>query len=99
MFAKLVILTIALIGLAASMLVMRQHRIELAHRAARLHHQIIQTRQEVWHEQARAAEMLSPEQIKQRLDRADLMVQHITPQGPVAQTASADQRPGRTATN
>jgi hypothetical protein len=99
MFAKLVILTIALIGLAASMLVMRQHRIELAHRSARLHHQIIQTRQEVWREQAVASEMLSPLKIKERLDQAELVVQHITPQGPVAQTASAEQRAGATATN
>lgn len=100
MFAKLVILTIALVGLAASMLVMRQQRIELAHRAARLHHQIIESRQEIWYEQARAAEMLTPVEIKRRLDAAQLTVEHIPPAGPLAtRTAQASGRLESTATN
>ncbi len=79
MFPKLVALTLLLIGLAAGLLLLRQHRLELAHLAARTHAQAIQTRQELWATQAEAAMLITPESIQERIARTEIAVEPAVP--------------------
>lgn len=99
MFSKLVALTLALVLMAAGLLVMRQQRIEAAHRTAELHHQIQQTRQALWRAQVDSAGLLRPEAIRRRLRRLEeegrLAFEPIVPRPPMEDTRWArSDRPG-----
>lgn len=83
MFPKLVALTLLLIVLAGSILLLRQHRIELAHRGARIHARMEQTRHDLWDAQTRLALLLTPEALERRLDEARLALEPNVPD-PVA---------------
>jgi len=91
MFPKLVMLTVLMICLAATLLLLRQHRIELAHRAARVHSQSIQTRHELWSVQAQAAALMTPESLRQRLDDTRLALEPAVPQPLVPRSGLASQ--------
>lgn len=72
MFPKLVTLTVVLMCLMATLLVLRQQRIELANQTARLHAQILKTRHELWDDQSRAAVALAPHNLQRRIDDTQL---------------------------
>jgi hypothetical protein len=89
MFPKLLAMTLFMIALAGGMLLMRQHRLELAHRAARTHAQAIETRQQLWTTQVEAASLISPESLKQHLSRTQLAMEPAVPQPLVGRSEMA----------
>ena len=90
MFPKLVMLTVLTICMAATLLLMRQHRIELAHRAARTHAQSLATRHDLWTVQAEAASLLTPESLQSRLAETQLAFEPAVPQPLVAESRFAE---------
>ena len=90
MFPKLVMLTVLTICLAGTLLLMRQHRIELAHRAARVHSQSIQTRHDLWAVQSHAASLMTPESLKDRIAETRIAFEPSVPQPLVAETRFAE---------
>lgn len=82
MFRKLVLLSLVLVVLAASLLLLRQHRLELAHEAATLHQQIYDTRRDIWDVQAAASAELTPRALAQRIDETNLALEPRTPRSP-----------------
>ena len=83
MFRKLVVLTLALVMVGTSLLLLRQHRLELAHEAAVIHRDIHQTRQAIWDVQAEASGELTPRALARRIDAADLALEPRVPDSPV----------------
>ena len=79
MNAKLVILIAALVALGSTLLVWRHQRNALANELAQLNIRYHQTQQQIWRTQARAAEMTSPEQLQQRIERARLVLEPAVP--------------------
>ena len=79
MFPKLVGLTLMLVCLAASLLALRQHRLELAHQNSVLFSQIMATRQSLWDSRARSAMVLQPARLHERIDKAQLAMVPIDP--------------------
>lgn len=90
MFPKLVMLTVLTICLAGALLLMRQHRIELAHRAARVHGQSINTRHDLWDVQAQAAGLMTPQSLQDRIAETRLAFEPAVPQPLVAETRVAE---------
>ncbi|MBI1368918.1 MAG: hypothetical protein GC162_09730 [Planctomycetes bacterium] len=96
MFAKLVTMTLLLVCLASAMLVLRQHRIQLANDSAVLHQQIVHLRQEIWDAQGKAANVLEPRQLRNRIDAAQLALEPVAPSAsPATRFASTDSPGGR----
>jgi len=79
MFAKLVTLTLLLVCLAGAMLVLRQHRLELANDSATLHNQVVDLREAIWDAQTRAAGQVRPQLLQDRIDEAQVAVETIPP--------------------
>jgi hypothetical protein len=92
MYPKLVALTVMIALLGAGMLVLRQHRLELASRAASTHARIIQARHELWQAQTRAADQINPLALQRRIDQSELALEPIKPDGP-ASSVAANQPP------
>ena len=82
MFRKLFVLSIVLVVVGTSLLLMRQHRLEVAHEAAVLHREIHLTRQYIWDVQAEASAELTPRALSRRIDRAELALEPRTPRSP-----------------
>ena len=93
MFRKLVVLSLVLVMVGAALLLMRQHRLEMAHEAATLHRQIHQTRQAIWDVQAEASSQLTPSALARRIDAANLALEPRTPQSPTLPAVLAGAEP------
>lgn len=93
MFHKLIVLSIMLVLVGASLLVLRQHRLELAHEGATLHRQIHQTRQAIWNIQADASAELTPTGLARRIGASELALQPQTPQSPTLPSVLARSGP------
>jgi hypothetical protein len=91
MFPKLVTLTVVLMCLMATLLVLRQQRLELANQTARLHSKLIRERHDIWDAQSRAALVLTPSSLQRRIDDARLALAPVVPQGPGPAYAEAQQ--------
>ncbi|MEX2672585.1 MAG: hypothetical protein WD294_10790 [Phycisphaeraceae bacterium] len=82
MFGKLIALSLMLVVLGASLLVLRQHRLELAHEAATLHRQIHDKRQDIWNVQAEASAELTPTALARRIGATRLALEPHIPESP-----------------
>ena len=92
MFRKLVVLTLALVVVGTSLLVLRQHRLEMAHEAAVVHRDIHQMRQAIWDSQAEASGELTPRSLGRRIEAAELALEPRVPDSPVLPAVLAGSR-------
>lgn len=95
MFRKLVVLSLMLVLLGCSLLLLRQHRLELAHEAVMIHRQIHHTRQDIWNVQASASSQLTPRGLSRRISESGLALEPRVPLSPtlpsvLAQTERED---------
>jgi len=85
MYAKLVTLTALAIVLAAVLLCLRHERLAVAHDLAELHADTRRTQQQVWHAQAAAAAVTTPDALQQRIRATRLALEPAVPRlGPRA---------------
>ena len=76
---KLAALTLLVVGLAGTLLVIRQQRIDVAHETAALRGEIEQLRHDVWRAEAEASYRLQPDGIRQRIESIDLVLEPAVP--------------------
>lgn len=88
MFPKLAIALIAATAFGATLLGLRQQRVQTVGQMAALHAQMNRTRQEMWDTQVRIAEHASPTRLKEALQRAGLDVEPWTRPRPQPAIAS-----------
>lgn len=69
MFAKLLVIILAVGGAACALLVVRQQRVELAHDVARTHNRLLQHERALWDLRAEIAARVKPEQVQQLVDQ------------------------------
>jgi uncharacterized iron-regulated membrane protein len=77
---KLVTLTVLLICLFGALLWMRHRRIELAHRSTELHWRIERARHDLWETEVRVNRMLRPEELRQRIERTQIVFEPALPE-------------------
>lgn len=79
MYAKLLVLTILLFAIGATLLVQRQQRLHLAHETMLLRREAERTRQVIWSHQAAAAERLTPAEVARLAESLQLALEPATP--------------------
>ena len=72
MFYKLAILVLCATLTGLCLLMLRHHRYETMHAMAKLHQQVIVTRQQLWEQQTHMARKLNPDDLKQALASTDI---------------------------
>lgn len=78
MYARVLILIVAMTALAVSVLALRQQRYDTMHEMAVLHQQLNGNRQDLWHWQSRIAERTEPGALQDALKRAGLVLEPVT---------------------
>jgi hypothetical protein len=71
MFAKMLLIIITLGALAATLLVIRQHRIDAAHEMSRIHGRLLEAERRLWDARERVASECTPEDIRLALSQVD----------------------------
>lgn len=79
MFYKLAILVLCATLTGMSLLLLRHHRYETMYEMAKLHRQVIITRQQLWKQQTHIARMLTPDDLKQALASTDMPFESVMP--------------------
>lgn len=79
MYAKLIVLTVLLVGLAGSLLMLRHQRVRVSSELVTRHAQAQRLHRELWQVQADAAALLTPRFVKQQIERAQLALEPATP--------------------
>ncbi len=69
MFGKLLLIILAAGVMAASLLVIRQHRFDTAHRISRTHQQMNEHERALWKMQSEIARRCSPDEIRTMIER------------------------------
>ena len=92
MFPKLIALTLLLVALAGGLLLLRQQRLETAHRTAAVHIDVQKMREAVWAEQVRSGRLLPPDELRRRIRRAGIELLPATGAG-VVEMGDAGQTP------
>lgn len=95
MFAKLMVLTLALLLMAAGLLVLRHQRAQLTFEIVRLHRDNELAQRELWRAEAAAAEQTRPADLVERINVAGLTLEPVlpAPAPPVrAQLVADDER-------
>jgi hypothetical protein len=82
MFAKGIALVLFATAVAATLVGLRQHRLELSHDMAVMHRKIDTSRQGLWCLQADLADQMNPVRLKQRIEAAPLALEPLTPMRP-----------------
>ena len=77
MFFKSLILAIAGVGVAASMLAMRQQRFDTAHEMAVLHKQIDNARRSMWDQQVKISNEVQPAKLEASIARSGLKLEPL----------------------
>lgn len=83
MFAKLITVVVLTTAVAASLLGLRQQRLQIMHETAQLHAQIDRRRLQTWDLQVRINERMNPPALRKAIERIALDLEPITPDGPV----------------
>lgn len=96
MFAKLLLLVMVTTVVGATLLGLRQQRLQLMHEMAGLHSQIDQARQATWDMQIRIAELAEAGALEQAIERAQLELEPVTPSD-LEQPSTLAQPPRRVA--
>lgn len=79
MFAKLLLLVMVTTVVGATLLGLRQQRLQLMHEMAGLHSQIDRARQATWDMQTRIAQLTEAGALEQAIERAELELESVTP--------------------
>lgn len=72
LLAKLVVIVVALGGMALGLLALRQQRYEVSNEISRAHNRIVEQERAVWHLRAAVASRSSPADIRAAADRIGL---------------------------
>jgi cell division protein FtsL len=79
MFAKLLVTTLVLVAVAATLLFLRQQRLELTHAVMAANRQVRQVQQATWQQQTDAARLLAPHRLIESIDRTQIAVEPTKP--------------------
>lgn len=79
MYAKLLVLTVSLVAVAATLLLWRQQRLELTHAVMDANRQVRQIKQAIWQQEADAARLLAPHRLIDDLQRTQIAVEPTKP--------------------
>ncbi|MEX0777437.1 MAG: hypothetical protein WD042_17165 [Phycisphaeraceae bacterium] len=77
MFVKLTVLVLMITATSASLLWLRQQRLQIGHDIAQAHRQIDANRQLVWDLRAKVAQRVEPTALNDALARADLNLEPV----------------------
>lgn len=78
MFAKLAVLIVGLTCIAAGLMFLRQHKMEVSHDIAQAHRQINDHRQMLWRLQGQVAQKVQPPALIDAVAQAQLELEPIT---------------------
>jgi len=91
MFAKLLVLTVALVAIAATLLLWRQQRLELTYAVMDTNRQVRQVQQAIWQQESDAARLLAPHRLIEGIDRRRIALEPTKPlRGSMPQTRIVD---------
>ena len=97
MLGKLLTLIVFIIAIGAALLGMRQYRLNIQGDMTRLHHEMNQSRKELWDMQVRIARQTEPQALRQAVQRAQLELEPITPATQPAATQPDESAAGSSA--
>lgn len=81
MFTKLLVLIVLVTAIAATLLGLRHHQLEMMHRSAALHREMDLSRQKMWQLQAYIAEQLEPGHLEESLAHLPLELEPVVAPG------------------
>jgi len=96
MFAKLLVTTLVLVAVAATLLFLRQQRLELTHAVMDANRRVRQIKQAIWQQETDAAHLLAPHRLIDDLQRTRIAVEPTKPlRGSIPETrvVEADDDP------
>jgi len=79
MYAKLLVTTIALVAVAATLLLWRQQRLELTHAMIDANRRVRQIQQAIWQQETDAARLLAPHRLIDDLQATRIAVEPTKP--------------------
>lgn len=79
MYAKLLVITLALAAIGGTLLIWRQQRLELSYQIMDVHREIRQLKQAIWRHETDAAQLLTPDRLQEGIDRVQIALENDAP--------------------
>jgi hypothetical protein len=79
MHGKLIVLTLVMLAMLATLLALRHQRLQLSNQVVQQHMTAQRLARDLWQVQADAATLLTPQNVRDRIDRARLAMEPATP--------------------